>query len=385
MSPHPALTAATRLAGWSAAAALTSSLLAAARARPVGPEDVMPVPPPDLPAGRLVAVPEVGELFIRDTAPDAPYLDPTATPPPTPTIVLLHGWMFPSDLNWFTCYAPLAGLGRVIAVDHRGHGRGLRPSAPFRLHRSADDVAALLAHLGTGPVVVVGFSMGGPITQLLWQRHPEAVRALVLCATSDTFNVTARDRWTWRLMGTLQLLLRLVPRHWWERLISAQVAGGPIRVSRMVNRDTPPEVTALLPWIVSELDRDSAEDVAEAGRELGRYDARGWIGSVDVPTGVLVTADDSLVPPENQRGMARRIPGAQVREVPLDHDGVVAHPDRFVPALTALVRDVLERSGEGPGAGRGGQGAVPDGAAAPDGPAAPDGAGAVTVTSRAAG
>lgn len=338
MPRRSGLAAAFRLAGWSASAVLASSLVAAARSRPLAVQDVMPVPPPDLPAGRLVAVPRVGELFVRDTAPETP---PGAG---TPTIVLLHGWMFPSDLNWFTCYEPLAELGRVIAVDHRGHGRGLRPSAPFRLHRSADDVAALLTELGTGPAVVIGFSMGGPITQLLWQRHPETVRALVLCATSDTFNLTAKDRWTWRLMGALQLLLRLVPRHRWEGLISAQVAGGPIRVSRMVNRDTPPEVTELLPWIVSELDRDSAEDVAEAGRELGRYDARGWIGSIDVPTGVLVTADDTLVPPVNQRGMARRIPAASVREVPLDHDGVVAHPRVFVPALVALVRDVLARS-----------------------------------------
>lgn len=344
MPPRHAIAIAARLVGWSATAAAGSALVAAARTRPVGPEDVMPVPPADLPAGRLVAVPDVGELFVRDTAPDAGAAPWAAGGDDHPTIVLLHGWMFPSDLNWFTCYSPLAALGRVVAVDHRGHGRGLRPSAPFRLHRSADDVAALLHHLDTGPAVIVGYSMGGPITQLLWQRHPEVVRGLVLCATSDTFNVTAQDRWTWRLMGTLQLLLRLVPRHRWERLLSAQVAGGPIRVSRMVHASTPPEVTALLPWIVSELDRDSAEDVAEAGRELGRYDARGWIGSVDVPTGVLVTADDSLVPPHNQRGMAGRIPGAAVREVALDHDGVVAHPDRFVPALTELVRGVLDRS-----------------------------------------
>lgn len=293
----------------------------------------MPTPPPGLPTARIVDVPGVGEFFVRDTEPDAD--------PERPVIVLLHGWMYPADLNWFSCYGPLSEVGRVLALDHRGHGRGLRPSAPFRLADAADDVAALLRTLGTPPAVAVGYSMGGPVAQLLWQRHPDVVRGLVLCATSATFNVTPRDRWTWRTMGGLQVGLRLVPRHWWERLIGAQVAGGPVRVSRMVGADTPAEVTALLPWMIGELDRGSAEDVAEAGRELGRFDARGWIGTVDVPTAVLVTTEDTLVPPHNQRDLVQRIRGAQVQELALDHDAVVAQAEIFLPALRKAVEYVL--------------------------------------------
>lgn len=317
--------------GW--LAALLAVAYAASRSRPEVANPVMPIPPAGLPPARIVNVPGVGELFVRDTEPDADA--------GRPVIVLLHGWMLPADANWYTAYGPLSELGRVIAVDHRGHGRGMRPAAPFRLADAADDVAALLHHLGVAPVVAVGYSLGGPIAELLWQRHPEVVRGLVLCATSATFNVTARDRWTWRLMGVLQLTLRLVPRHWWERILAGQAKGSPLRISRLMTAQTPPEVAALLPWIVSELDRGSAEDVAEAGRELSRYDARGWIGTVDVPAAVLITTEDSLVPARNQRDLAGRIRQAFVYELPLDHQAVVTHPEQFLPVLRKAVEHVL--------------------------------------------
>lgn len=312
----------------------------ASRSRPELPDSPLPIPPP-LPPARILNVPGRGEFFLRE-----------AGDPAKPTVLLLHGWMYPADLNWFPSYGPLAEDHHVLAVDHRGHGRGPRPSQPYRLTDVADDAAAVLTHLGVGPVIAVGYSMGGPIAQLLWQRHPGCVRGLVLCATSAVFNDDLRDRLVWRAMGMLQVILRLVPRHWWERLYLAQARGAlPIKVSRMVSEETPPQLRALLPWIVGELDRDSAEDVAEAGRELSRYDARGWIASIDVPTAVLVTTRDQLVPVDRQRDMAHRIPGAMVYELPIDHDGAIAKEEVFVPALRRAVSAVLgdELDGRPPG------------------------------------
>lgn len=324
---------------WTSLGAVAIALYAASRARPSRDSAEMPVPPPDLPLGRIMAVPGVGELFVRDTDP--------AAPSDKPVVVLLHGWLVPSDPNWYTAYGPLSEIARVIAIDHRGHGRGLRPGVPFRLSDVADDLAALLHHLGTPPVVVVGYSMGGPIAQLTWQRHPEVVAGLVLCATSATFNVTRRDRSTWRLTGAFQLGLRLVPRHWWEGIIEWQARGGPFSVTRLVGADTPEELRALLPWILSEVDRGSAEDVAEAGRELARYDARGWIGTLDVPSAVVITTRDSLVPLRNQQDLVRRLPDPEVFEVALDHNAAAASPATFVPALVDAVQAVLKRGAEG--------------------------------------
>lgn len=331
---HRALPIAAALAG---AAGLVSL---AARSRPEPPERATPEPPA-LPPGRVLAVPGRGELFVRDTGPPAASMPGERDGADVPTVLLLHGWMFPADANWFTCYEPLGASARVIALDHRGHGRGLRPAEPFRLTDAADDAAALLHHLDAAPAVVVGYSMGGAIAQLLWQRHPETVRGLVLCATSSTFSATPRQRRIWRTMGALQLLLRLLPRHVWERAVTAQARGSTVRITRLIHEDTPAEVVELLPWIVGELARGSAEDVAEAGRELGRFDARAWLGSVDVPTAVLVTTRDQLVSPDNQRDLAARIPGAVTDELALDHDGVVAGADVFSPALVKAVEQVV--------------------------------------------
>lgn len=329
----PLLRRAVRALPTVALGASATALYLAARPRPGKRASPAPVPPPGLPPARVVTVPGRGEFFVREAP--APH-------PDAPTVVLLHGWLFSADVNWHPSYQPLAELARVVALDHRGHGRGPRPSEPFRLHDVADDVAALLRTLDTGPAVAVGYSMGGAVAQLLWQRHPDVVRGLVLAATSGTFNVTARDRWTWRLMGMLQLLFRLAPRYWWESAVRAQAAGAlPLTITKMVSADTPREVIDLLPWLLGELDRGSAEDLAEAGREIGRFDARGWLTSVDVPTAVLITMRDQIVPERNQRDLAARIPDALVVDLDVDHDGAVAGAATFVPALLKAVQHVL--------------------------------------------
>ena len=80
--------------------------------------------------------------------------------------MLLHGWTATADLNWFTCYAPSAEQFRVVALDHRGHGRGMRSRKTFRLEDCADDTVAVCDVLGIDSFIPVGYSMGGPIAQL---------------------------------------------------------------------------------------------------------------------------------------------------------------------------------------------------------------------------
>src|SRR5438067_7824302 len=109
-----------------------------------------PLPPP-LPPGSAVLLPGRGETFARVTS------EPTDRTP----VLLLHGWTASADTNFFPLYPELDGARRIIALDHRGHGRGMRPEEPFSLEACADDAAALVRQLGIERVVVAGYSMGG--------------------------------------------------------------------------------------------------------------------------------------------------------------------------------------------------------------------------------
>jgi pimeloyl-ACP methyl ester carboxylesterase len=277
-----------------------------------------PLPPVELPPGRVVLLPGRGEVVVRDTGTS----DPTR-----PTVLLLHGWMFSADTNWFTVYGALSAAGhRVVALDHRGHGRGLRTSEPFRLEDCAADAAALLRELDAAPAVAVGYSMGGPIAQLLARDHPEAVAGLVLCATAADWQDWYMKGF-WRTMGAIRLGLGLFPvRAWRWLLASARVPPGPERE-----------------WVAAELSRGSSVDLAEAGRELSRFDARPWLGRLaGVPAAVVVTTRDPSVLPRKQRRLAEAL-GADVFEVRGDHVAVTSKADAFRAALLAALRAVSAR------------------------------------------
>ena len=91
--------------------------------------------------------------------------------------------------------------------------------------------------------------------------------------------------------------------------------------------------------------RHEARDIAEAGRELGRFDSRPWLGSVkDVPTAMVLTARDQMVAPAKQRELAAAS-GATVFEVDIDHLEVSDRADVYNPALISALAAVAAPQG----------------------------------------
>jgi pimeloyl-ACP methyl ester carboxylesterase len=100
-------------------------------------------------------------------------------------VVLVHGFASNKEVNWLHpgWIATLTRAGRrVIALDNRGHGASTKLYDPAAYHSAtmADDVRALLDHLGIGRADVIGYSMGARITAYLALKNPERVRAGVL-------------------------------------------------------------------------------------------------------------------------------------------------------------------------------------------------------------
>jgi len=100
-------------------------------------------------------------------------------------VVLVHGFASNKEVNWIapSWVTTLVRAGRrAIALDNRGHGASSKLYEPTAYHSAimAEDVGALLDHLGLKRADVIGYSMGARITAFLTLNHPDRVRAAVL-------------------------------------------------------------------------------------------------------------------------------------------------------------------------------------------------------------
>jgi 3-oxoadipate enol-lactonase len=269
----------------------------------------VPLAPP-LPKGRLVAL-DRGEFFVRMTDPPAVAEVP---------VLLLHGWQATADLNFFPLFDPLAACHRLIAPDLRGHGRSLYPEEPFRLEDAADDQAALLHHLGIGRAIVVGYSLGSAVAQVLAHRHPTVVAGLVLMGGELGGHHRPHEKVYDRIGGWQGTAQRATSGRWGARRI----------VSKSVREN--PAAEALRPWLVAEMERGHAGSLRAAGRALASFDGGAIAAPGRLPVTVVVTRRDRLVRPLRQERLAEAW-GAKTIDVDADHDAPVAQPDRFTRAL----------------------------------------------------
>ena len=257
--------------------------------------------------------------------------------PGRPALVLLHGWTATAALNFVHVFEPLASEFHVVAMDHRGHGRGIRPSLrrEFRLSDCADDVVALADALELERIIPVGYTMGGPVALLTWRQHRDRVGGMVLCATSGQFPGASG-------LGAADLAVR----------------GGVLGVATAL-RTAPPVVrqraTQVLAerrrangfpaWAVEEVEGNEPASLVEAVGELRGFNAAAWLADVDVPTAVVVTTQDQVVPPRRQHQLASAIPGSSLWSADGDHAVCVSQPELFVPELLAACRWVTDRAG----------------------------------------
>ena len=245
-----------------------------------------------------VTVPGRGELFLRDTGGDGP------------PVMLLHGWMASADLNWHGAYEPLVEAGyRVLAIDHRGHGRGTAaagavPARRLRRRRRRGGSRTL----GLAPATFVGYSMGGAIAQLIARDHRDVVAGVVLSGTASTLQ-DPRDapglevRW-----ASSALALSVAPRATWSA--GFRRAGLPVSPRDRV--------------VAVGDDAPLGARHRRGGPRAGplRLAAVAARRSASRPRSVITTRD-RRVAPRKQRELAAAI-GATVFEAPIDHLEVTA-------------------------------------------------------------
>jgi pimeloyl-ACP methyl ester carboxylesterase len=96
-------------------------------------------------------------------------------------------------------------------------------------------------------------------------------------------------------------------------------------------------------WVLREWRSTSPWAVGQAVAALGRHHSRPWLDRIDVPTAVVVTNHDRVIPVAHQLDVARRIPGATIHDIDAGHACCVLESEVFVPALVEAVATVNAR------------------------------------------
>jgi pimeloyl-ACP methyl ester carboxylesterase len=217
-------------------------------------------------------------------------------------VLLVHGHPFDRTL-WAPQAVALAEAGhRAITPDLRGYGRSSVTPGKVLLADFADDLAALLDHLGIERAVVGGVSMGGQISMEFQRRHPRRVRALVLSDTSAPAETAEGKEFRNRLA---------------DRLLAEGMEGYADEViDRMLaayNVAAMPDVAARVLGMMRATDPRGAAAALRGRAE--RPDYRDTLAAVTAPVLIVVGADDVFTPVADAEAIHRLVPHATLTVV----------------------------------------------------------------------
>ena len=241
----------------------------------------------------------------------------------TPSVVLFHGLGARAG-DWSLQIPALAGRYHVVAVDLPGHGRSALPRERLTIDGIASRVSALVSHVSTGPVHLVGLSLGGCVALALAAQAPERVRSLTLV------NAFARLR----LAGPRAALRVLV------RLALVAMAPMPVVAAHVARGLFPKrEQRDLYERAVASLGATPRASYVAGLRALARFDARARLAAVRCPTLIVVGDRDATVPRSAAEALRAGIVGARLVVV-ADSGHATTHdqPETLNRALLEFLR-----------------------------------------------
>jgi len=242
-------------------------------------------------------------------------------------VVLLHAFPL-SKAMWEAQVAALLGECRCIVPDLRGFGDS-PTSGPYTMDQYADDVVALLDVLQIDKAVIGGLSMGGYVALAIWRRHRRRVRALILAdtrASADSADAFARRT----------ELIQVARTSGMDAVVEAQLPG-------LIGKSTREKQPDLIDRIRAAMVRTSVDGVVGALEAMRtRPDSTELLTRIDVPTLVVVGAEDAITPLKEARAMQRAISNSRLEVVPeAGHLSNVERPAAFNTALSDFVGSLL--------------------------------------------
>lgn len=240
------------------------------------------------------------------------------------TVVMSHG-LGCDHMMWDALAQQVSETHRVIVYDHRNHGSSELINAACTVADLADDAQAMLAELGTGPVVWVGLSLGGMTGQELALRHPAAVQALVLANTTSGYGAEARAGWQARIdaiaQGGLAAIADATMSRWFTPDFMERQGATVARArDRMVSTDPRGYIACI--------------------RALMDFETTPRLGQIRVPTLVIAGAQDLGTPPAMAERIVQGVAGARLATLEAAaHLSVLEQPAAFAEAVQAFLAE----------------------------------------------
>ncbi|MBM4160217.1 MAG: alpha/beta fold hydrolase [Ignavibacteria bacterium] len=213
-------------------------------------------------------------------------------------VIFIHGFPFNHSM-WDPQMKALPNHFRAIAYDVRGHGESDVVDGQFTIEFFVDDLIALLDHLVIERAVLVGLSMGGYIALRAVERHPERVRAMVLC---DTRSEADSNEGKTKRSATIKAVKANGVAAFAEDFVKLVFAPQTF--------ETDPQTIQMIKIAIR-----GNSPLGICGTALAiacRTDTTAALPSISVPTLILVGEHDNLTPPAAAQAMHDKIAGSEL-------------------------------------------------------------------------
>jgi 3-oxoadipate enol-lactonase len=241
-------------------------------------------------------------------------------------LVMIRGISSNAD-HWYEQVPVLSQKYQLLVFDNRGIARSSDPGGSFSTRNMAADTVGLMEAVGIKKAHVMGYSMGGMIAQEMALAYPEKVNGLILVATDCgiSLRIKAKPEFS-RLFSEM---IRLGTNE------AKKAAAGCLFAKQTV--ETRPDIIQRY----TEVSLRFPASLKTLGRQwaaITLHDACKRLPKISSPTLVITGSEDELIPPQNAKVMAQRIPVAQM--ISIDGGGhlfLIEQPDAFNQAVIAFL------------------------------------------------